>query len=65
MDFSWSYSLRFCSSPITSYASATRLNFSSAFLSPGLESGWFSRASLRYAFLMSAALADELTPKSP
>ena len=42
-----SYSLRFLSSPRTSYASATFLKRSSAALSPGCLSGWLSRASLR------------------
>ena len=42
-----SYLVRFSASPRTSYASATALNFSCFLLSPGLESGWFSRASLR------------------
>ena len=43
----WSYSARFVTSPTTSYASATALKRSSAAVSPGWESGWFSRASLR------------------
>ena len=42
-----SYSLRRAGSPMTSLASLIRLNLSSAAALPGLESGWFSRASLR------------------
>ena len=36
---------------------------SSAAASPGLRSGWFSRASLRYAFLISSAEAFFATPR--
>src|SRR5215218_5452007 len=42
-----SYSLRFLTSPITSYASEISLNLASAVASPELESGWYLRASLR------------------
>ena len=44
---SWSYSARCSLSDSTAYASLISLNFASAFASPGLESGWNWRASLR------------------
>ena len=51
------------SSESTSYASETALNRSSASVLPGLWSGCSSRASLRYAFLISSAEADLGTPE--
>src|SRR3954454_5898655 len=49
----WSYCLRLSASPRTSYACEISLKRSSA---PGSElvSGWYLRASLRYAFLISS-----------
>ena len=58
-----SYSLRFSGSESTSYAPCTSLNFRSASSSPGLRSGWYSRASLRYAFFSSSADAFLGTPR--
>src|SRR6478735_8534984 len=58
-----SYSLRLASSPSTSYAALTSLNRSSALASPGCVSGWFSRASLRYALVMSFGAASFATPR--
>ena len=43
----WSYSLRCSGSLSTEWASLISLNFASAAASPGLESGWYLRASLR------------------
>lgn len=43
---------------------AASLNFSSAVWSPGLRSGWYLSASLRYALLMSASLASFATPST-
>src|SRR3954466_3046314 len=57
-----SYSLRFSGSPRTSWAAEISLNFSSASLSPGLRSGWYFRASFRYAFLISSSVAFFETP---
>src|SRR5690606_27538801 len=57
-----SYSRRFFSSDSTPYASETLLNRASASASPGLASGCSSRASLRYAFLISSAEASGGTP---
>ena len=48
----------------TSLASLTSLNFSSASLSPGFMSGWYFRASFRYAFLISSSDAPLLTPRT-
>src|SRR5690348_16064677 len=48
-----SYSLRFLGSPRTSFASEISLKRSSALALPLLASGWNSRASFRYAFLIS------------
>src|ERR1700757_308519 len=56
-----SYSLRLASSDNTLYASETALNRSAP---PGFLSGCRSEASLRYAVLMSLALASEETPSS-
>ena len=57
-----SYCLRFSGSESVSYAELTSLNFSSAALLPGFLSGWFSRASLRNAFLISSCDAFLETP---
>ena len=57
-----SYAFRFSSSERTSYAVCTCLKRSSAALSPWFVSGWYWRASLRYAFLISSAEAPFLTP---
>ena len=57
-----SYALRFSGSERTSYAACTSLNRSSAPSSPGFRSGWYSRASLRYAFLISSSEAFFATP---
>src|SRR5215475_909281 len=59
-----SYSLRRFSSERTSYASDTSLNLASASALPGFLSGCSSRASLRYAFLMSAGDASLATPSA-
>src|SRR5690348_10947476 len=59
-----SYSLRFLSSESTSYASEAALNFSSASRLSGFRSGCRSRASLRYAFLISSVEADLFTPST-
>src|SRR2546430_943180 len=53
-----SYCLRFSASESRSYADWTSLKRSSAAASPGLRSGWSSRASLRYAFLISSSVAE-------
>src|SRR5260221_4948254 len=58
-----SYLWRFSGSDSTSYASLISLQRLSALLSPGFTSAWYLRASLLYAFLMSSALADLLTPR--
>jgi hypothetical protein len=47
----------------TSYAVDTALNLSSDARSPGLTSGWYFFASLRYALRISSALASRLTPR--
>jgi hypothetical protein len=52
-----SYSLRRLASDKVLYASEISLNFSSALGSPLLASGWYLRASLRYDFLISSAVA--------
>ena len=57
-----SYSWRFSGSDRTSWAWEISLKRSSAFGSSGLASGWCTRASLRYAFLISSALAVRETP---
>ena len=59
----WSYWAFLVSSLSTSYASEISLNLSSA---PGslLISGWYCFDNLRYAFLISAALALLLTPST-
>jgi hypothetical protein len=46
------------------YASLISLKRSLAASSFGLASGWYFLASLRYAFLMSSALAVSVTPRS-
>ncbi len=58
-----SYSLRRFSSDSTEYASEISLKRSSAEASPLFASGWYLRASLRYAVLISAGLAVLLTPR--
>src|SRR5204862_1584007 len=60
-----SYCLRFPESESTSYAPWISLKRSSAAGSFGLRSGWFSRASFRYAFLISSCEADLETPRTP
>src|SRR6185437_1183805 len=57
-----SYCLRFSVAPGPSCACEISLKRASASLSPGLRSGWYWRASLRYAFLISSALARLSTP---
>src|SRR5580693_10601181 len=59
-----SYSLRRFSSDSTEYASEISLNRSSAEVSPLFASGWYLRASLRYAVLISAGLAVLETPRA-
>ncbi len=59
-----SYSLRFLASPRMSFASEISLKRSSAEASPLLASGWNSRASFRYAFLISASVASFGTPRT-
>src|SRR5262249_9743767 len=59
-----SYCLRLAGSDSTPYASETALKRASALASPGLASGCSSLASLRYAFLISSAPAEEDTPSS-
>ena len=59
-----SYSLRRFSSDSTEYASEISLKRSSALASPWLESGWYLRASLRYAVLISAGFAVLATPRA-
>src|SRR6185312_1613812 len=59
----WSYCLRFSGSDSTAYACWISLKRSSAFSSPWLVSGWYLRASLRYAFLISSAEAFLSTPR--
>src|SRR5579875_3442597 len=58
-----SYSLRRFSSDRTLYASEISLKRSSAERSPLLASGWYLRASLRYACLISSVLAVLETPR--
>src|SRR3954454_16354425 len=58
-----SYVLRFSGSPRTSYASEICLKRSSAPVSL-LVSGWYWRASLRYAFLISSGVALRSTPRT-
>ncbi len=60
----WSYSLRISGSESTEYASLISLKRASAFASPGLESGWNWRASLRYVFLRSASDTSFFTPRT-
>ena len=50
--------------PGSAYASAASLNFSSAALSPGLRSGWYFIASLRYALFSSTSVAVRATPRT-
>src|SRR4051812_22832174 len=57
-----SYAFRFSGSDRTSYAVCTCLKRSSADLSPWFVSGWYLRASFRYAFLISSAEAPFFTP---
>jgi hypothetical protein len=59
-----SYSLRLSGSPRTSCASEISLKRASDFASPGFLSGWYLRASLRYAFLISSADALRSTPST-
>src|ERR1700733_7614530 len=59
-----SYSLRRFSADSTEYASEISLKRSSALASPWLESGWYLRASLRYAVLISAGFAVLATPRA-
>jgi hypothetical protein len=59
-----SYSLRRASSPSTSYAAEISLKRSSALGSSRLASGWYSRASFRYALVMSLADAPSSTPNT-
>jgi hypothetical protein len=54
--------LRFSGSESTSYAACTSLKRSSAAASPGFRSGWCSRTSFRYAFLISSCEAFLATP---
>ncbi len=61
----WSYRLRFSASTRTSYASETSLNFSSAaFGLEALRSGWYWRASFRYALFTSSSVAVRGTPST-
>src|SRR5512146_1705232 len=62
IDLASSYSFRCLASESTLYASVISLNRSSALASPLFASGWYFRASSRYAFLISAAVADLGTP---
>ena len=59
-----SYSRRCFASESTSYASWISLKRSSAWGLSGLRSGWYCRASFRYAFLISSAFAVSLTPRT-
>src|SRR5215469_5028710 len=59
-----SYSLRSLASDKTLYASEISLNRSSDFASPLLASGWYLRASFRYDFLISSAVAVLGTPRT-
>lgn len=59
-----SYCARLVASPSTSYALEISLKRVSLLLSPPLLSGWNCLASLRYAFLMSAAEALASTPRA-
>ncbi len=56
-----SYSLRVAGSPSTSWAAEISLKRSSE---PGLASGWYCLASLRYARAMSLSVAVEGTPST-
>src|SRR5436305_14470590 len=47
-----------------SCADCTSLYLASASLSPGLRSGWYFLDSLRYALLISSAVADLETPST-
>ena len=58
----WSYRARMLSSESTAYASLIVWNFSFA-SSLGFTSGWYCRACLRYAFLISLSEADRWTPR--
>jgi len=60
----WSYSARCSLSESTEYASLISLKRFSAAVSPGLESGWNCRASLRYVFFRSASLTSLETPST-
>src|SRR5712691_1388097 len=62
IDRASSYSFRCLGSESTLYASVISLNRSSALRSPLFASGWYFRASSRYAFLISAAVAVFGTP---
>src|SRR3954451_18901085 len=57
-----SYARRLSASERIEYASWISLKRSSACLSPGFLSGWYWRASLRYAFLISSSEAFLSTP---
>ena len=59
-----SYSLRFSGFERIVLASEASLKRASAALSPGLASGWLSRAIFRKAFLISSALAFLSTPRT-
>ena len=58
-----SYFARFSGSERTPNASETSLKLASAVLSPGFTSGWYFRASLRYAALRSFSVAVRGTPR--
>src|SRR5204862_2130652 len=60
----WSYCAFLFASPRMSCAACTSLYFASASLSPGLRSGWYFFDSLRYALLISSAVADFETPST-
>jgi len=59
----WSYLRRLSGSDKASLASLISWNFFSATSSPGFLSGWYWRESLRYAFLISAAVAFFFRPR--
>ena len=59
-----SYCSRSSGSESTEFASVMSLNFFSAAASPGFWSGWYLRASLRYAFLTSSGDASLETPRT-
>jgi hypothetical protein len=60
----WSYSARCSGSESTENASLISLNRASAVASPGFESGWYWRASLRYVFFSSASDTSFDTPST-